>query len=289
MYSYSGRLLGLLDSCFLIINAFFLLVLVGLFVWLADRELIPKKIMTTVIVVVFTLALILGFAWPHKLKDWLNQGAIMEVFVQKSGQEIEVWLSRPDNDQLKVFNLKSGQQLSIKELPKKERWNGKLGWVSRNDRFSDPGWGFRADPNGRGEYLHKQGEPLSADSKVLLKPRLVEELNKTSGTKNKIWVAHQSAIFGPYENLVSFLDNRGQATITINLNQLLKKGKIKPAYQYVNPGMVQAMATYSKPDEVWLFITCGETSRSAHYGFTLSALRLEPQSGQAIGQVDYLK
>ncbi|NQU99457.1 MAG: hypothetical protein HQ538_01855 [Parcubacteria group bacterium] len=53
--------------------------------------------------------------------------------------------------------------------------------------------------------------------------------------------------------------------------------------------MIQSVATYTRDDEILIFITRGENYLSNNSGFTLTALRTNKKTGELLGQIDYIK
>lgn len=258
-----------------IITFSLLMAMVGLLVWLMKTGKLPEKYSTPIIFIIGLPLLLGSFYLEGKIINHFTEGIIREVFVTPPNK-LDVWLTRvfpkrfgADYDQrLKTFDLNDGKVLKTVQLVKKtyssDYWypkaTGHSGYPS--------GWHFQYAPNSLGKRISAQGE-------TLLKPKLIKELGKSS---NKVWVVHQSLInVEKYDTLLSYLDHQGKIIKTINLNKYFAKDKVK------------VVATYTKPDEALIFITCGGAYYSFNSGFTLTALKTDNKSGGILGRIDYIK
>jgi hypothetical protein len=132
-------------------------------------------------------------------------------------------------------------------------------------------WTFDYSKEGEGKTLRRLSvsfDPL-VKKPLLISPKIIKELNKKFADKETVWVLHYSKLFGDFDVLLSYMDEKGQEIKRINLSKILKFKNAK------------AYATFSKDNEVLVFVSKG--------GFTLSALRTNPVSGEIIGRIDFLK
>jgi hypothetical protein len=116
---------------------------------------------------------------------------------------------------------------------------------------------------------------LSKDSVILLEPEFINELNFVPIKKDKIWIFHKSAIYGDYDPLISFIDANGIEINKINLNDMFNNKKI------------HVLAAYTRKKDVLIFIGIGDTFRSKIKGFTLFALKTNPDTGKIIEKIQY--
>ena len=284
---------------------------IALLVWLLKSGKLSEKL-STILIFIFVPTLLVGshFAFG-RLLDPYHHGVVREIFIHQSEdcQKLSVWLTRiygqrfggADYEQrLKTFDLETGQALELKELAprhysseytfywpqdgtKRDGWPLRLGW------FRPAGWYYHFADGSLGKHLLGPGQKPSPKSAILLKPRFIEEINKKAGQKNRIWITHRSAIHGDYYNLISLVDRGGREIKRINLNKLFDRGKVKAKPRSRNKEIVQPIGTYTRGDEVLIFITCGENFRSFDSGFTLTALRTDRKSGEILGGVDYIQ
>jgi hypothetical protein len=126
-----------------------------------------------------------------------------------------------------------------------------------------------------GKKIYKKGFQLSDDSVILLKSEFIDELNPKSVTKNKIWIKHKSAIYDNYDLLLSLIDTKGRELAQINLFKYFKNKKI------------HILGTYTQNKEVLIFIGIGKTHLADIKGFTLFALKTDPNTGKIIDKIKY--
>ena len=136
-------------------------------------------------------------------------------------------------------------------------------------------WIFTEVKASLGKTINKKGNTLSNDSVYLLEPQFLEELNLSPIIKNKIWIAHKSAIYGEYDSLVSFVDANGNELNRINLYEVFKNKK------------ANVLATYTQDKEVLIFVGIGHSYRVDAKGFSLIALRTDPNTGQISDKIQY--
>ncbi len=137
-------------------------------------------------------------------------------------------------------------------------------------------WRFYYLDDDLGKHVHWKKTKCSAESVSLLEPKFVKELNKSVHQKNKAWVIHKSAIYGKSDPLLSFVDPNGEERVRINLQQMFENEKA-----------LKVLGTYTRENEVFIFVSSGETYLRCTDGFTLTALRADPQSGKMLGQIKY--
>ena len=126
-----------------------------------------------------------------------------------------------------------------------------------------------------GKNISKRGFQLSKDSVILLEPEFIDELNLEPVNKNKIWIFHKSAIYDKYDPLISFIDANGTELNRINLYDILKNKKAK------------VLTTYTNDKEILIFIGIGESHHSSIKGFTLYALKTDPNTGNITDKIQY--
>lgn len=162
--------------------------------------------------------------------------------------------------------------------------NTREGWNERVANFSKRGWyekdwSFRPAMGSLGQNLIGPGGKQNTSSTILLKPIFIEELNKSPGIKNKIWIFHKSAVHKNIEPLISYVDVNGKELNKINLNKIFNKFKVRP------------FAVFTREKEVMVFVTCGgiKKSQSDTPGFSLTALRFDRSTGRYLDRIDYIK
>ena len=126
-----------------------------------------------------------------------------------------------------------------------------------------------------GKKISKRGFQLSKDSVILLEPEFIDELNLELVNKNKIWILHKSTIYDKYDPLISFIDANGTELNRINLYDILKNKKIK------------VLATFTQDNEILVFIGIGYSYRVNVDGFSLMALKTNPDTGEITGEIKY--
>lgn len=164
----------------------------------------------------------------------------------------------------------------------------RYGWPKRQDRLHEVGWSFRPVSGSLGKTVAHVNGTVSKESVAFLRPQIIEELSRNTGIKEKIWITHQSAIYGEYYNLLSLVDSNGKELTRINLNQLFKKKQVKEKPVNFNRDIVQVVGTYTETEKTFVFVTCGESLRSDGAGFTLTGLLTDNQTGKILKQIDYI-
>ncbi len=136
-------------------------------------------------------------------------------------------------------------------------------------------WIFNNVKGTLGKNLNKKGIKLSKDCAYLLEPEFIEELNFKFQVKNKIWIFHKSAIFDKFDPLISLIDADGKELNRINLFEVFKNKKAK------------VLATFTQDKEILVFVSIGYTYYAGINGFTLTALRTDPETGKMTGKIKF--
>lgn len=127
-----------------------------------------------------------------------------------------------------------------------------------------------------GYRAHAPGETPGRQSITLLEPRLIEELNRNIVSRNKRWIVHRSALYGPSDLLASYLNSSGKLIKQINLNR------------YFDHDDVRIIKTLTTEDATYLFITSGHSNFGNIKGFSLKAIKTDPQTGEISEIIHYL-
>jgi len=93
------------------------------------------------------------------------------------------------------------------------------GWTYAKD------WHFYKMEHHLGRHLRKEKAECSAESVPLLEPKLIKELNRNVRQKDRVWVIHESAIFGEYDLLLSLILPNSEELARLNFQELFKKNK----------------------------------------------------------------
>ncbi|MFH1873575.1 MAG: hypothetical protein ABH859_00100 [Pseudomonadota bacterium] len=136
-------------------------------------------------------------------------------------------------------------------------------------------WYFDYVKGSLGRQVHKQGVVLAADSAVLLDPEFVPEINPLVKRKDKVWLAHKSAIIGNYDSLISYIDSDGQELNKINLPELFKKQEPK------------VLATLTRDNDILIFVGIGQTHHASIKGFSFNAIRVDKETGKILDEIKY--
>jgi hypothetical protein len=131
-------------------------------------------------------------------------------------------------------------------------------------------WVFESVKGSQGKSLRRipsGPEQVGAQRAALLNPEIPNELEKNT-QKLKIWVTHYSSINRDADPLLSYLDANGSELNTLNLREVF------------NNNNAEVLATLSSDNETFIFVSLG--------GYSLSALRADPETGKIKGRIDYL-
>lgn len=190
-----------------------------------------------------------------------------------------------ENKEARIFSLTQPGFLKKIGTVSRFKENAREGWDKRTPNFTqrgwfEKGWTFLSVKESLAKNLIGPDGKLNVKSAAFLKPVFIEELNKESAKKNKIWVFHRSAAHKNIESLISYVDVNGNELSSINLNEVFNRTKVRPC------------AVFTRQNEVMIFVTCGNNKRillSSDLGFTLAALRIDKSTGKVIDRIDYIK
>jgi hypothetical protein len=140
-------------------------------------------------------------------------------------------------------------------------------------------WDFEYPPDEKGKAIKAKDALLSPDRAVLLNPEIVSRLGEEVQSLDKAWVMHWSAqvknpilsrpIYLPAGDcLLSYVNENGEIIIQYNLHQLLGHEKFR------------AYSTTCLNGDMYVFVSKAE--------YTLTALRVDRDTGKILGRIDYL-
>ncbi len=137
-------------------------------------------------------------------------------------------------------------------------------------------WRFYSQPGSVGRKVGRRQTPLSKQSALFLKPRLLPELNRQQVKKDRVWICHQSALLSDFQVLISYVEADGRQLDRINLSQLFAK---RPA---------TALATFTTDGYVYVIVGCGRKPFSGPFEvYGLEALKTDRQSGRLLARIRY--
>ncbi len=149
------------------------------------------------------------------------------------------------------------------------RTSDKRGWEFAGN------WRFDTLKNEQGYHVHSLKAPCSRESVALLKPELIQELNRDVRAKEKVWVIHRSALFDKWELLLSLMSGDGREHKRVNLSKAFSGRAVK------------VIGTYTDDKEVLILLASGTSRHASVEGFTLSIMRMDRTSGDELGSVEY--
>lgn len=147
---------------------------------------------------------------------------------------------------------------------------------------AESSWQFLSLKHSKGKHVHKIGSSYAGDScTTLLNPQFILELNPSFFTENphdnKLWVAHQSALYGEHDLLLSYMLENGVAELTHNASELLQKEALT------------ARGIYTKGNQTFIFLSTKAEFRSIPIQVSLFALRTDTKTGQMLEILTYVE
>lgn len=133
-------------------------------------------------------------------------------------------------------------------------------------------------PGVEGKGFKAKDVPLSPNRAVLIYPVMVYRIGEKVKSLDKAWVMHWSGLSYPAQPtslrdrvtgdcLLSYINENGETIIKYNLHQLLGHDKFR------------AYAVTCINDDMYIFVSKAE--------FSLSALRVDQNTGKILGRIDY--
>ncbi len=128
-------------------------------------------------------------------------------------------------------------------------------------------WHIEGLPGTYGKAVYAAGAKLSPNKAVLLYPERVHRWGQKALSLDKAWVMHWSLIGRAGECLLSYVNKNGELIHQINLRRFFNNKRAQPY-----------TVTFYK-GEMFVFVSKAE--------YTLTALRVDPDTGKILGRVDY--
>ncbi len=142
-------------------------------------------------------------------------------------------------------------------------------------------WQFQSLKHSKGKHVHKIGSASAADSSTtLLNPQIISGLNSAFSTEpphDKLWVAHQSALYGQHNLLLSYMLENGLAKHTLNTSELLEQESLT------------ARGLYSTGKQTFIFLSIKADFRSTPILASLYALRTDTKTGKLLEVLTFVE
>lgn len=246
---------------------------------LKRRGLSQAWVKCLVFISVFVSIFVILFGMGRILNR-LNDGQVeMLTIEQHAGRpSLKVGLKRQNSRRVvsyqtykfKTYDLATGSLLETEDLGERSVSGDYeiFGSYGRNPVKGD--WTFDWADMSECKLARFRGvnRPPSAEPALLLNPEFIQELNPRAAGRKKVWLQHQSALFGPSTSLLTYVDEWGQALSELDLNRMFEDEKTR------------AIATLSQGDGVLVFIT--------RDGLDLTALKTDPETGRILSRIEYL-